>query len=212
MGVKDVGVVHIEEGANCIFKMARTIQRIRKKATPSIPPPTRVRPPPRERGTPVKAIRKAKVTAPVVVSFKSMAECMAEAMLKCQQYKRAKAKNGEGKKRVKLTEAEKIGRKENRRMVSEEKKQRKVAERLAARAVRVIANPGKYKKEKGYWTKETKAARKAKWDAGYQGRMDRRFMREQKAKLKEVQKASDGLAVHYNMYISFKLITFLSQI
>ena len=107
MGVKDVGVVHIEEGANCIFKMARTVQRIRKKATPSIPPPTRVRPPPRERGTPVKAIRKAKVTAPVVVSFKSMAECMAKALLKCQQYKRAKAKKGQGK-RVKLTEAEKL--------------------------------------------------------------------------------------------------------
>ena len=111
-------------------------------------------------------------------------------------------------KRVKLTEAEKIGRKENRRMVSEEKKQRNVAERLAARAARVIANPGKYKKEKSYWKKDTKAARKAKWDAGYQGRMDRRFMREQKNKLKEVQKASDGLAVHYNMYISFKLIAF----
>ena len=106
MGVKDVGVVHIEEGANCIFKMARTIQRIRKKATPSIPPPTRVRPPPRERGPPVKAIRKAKVTAPAAVSFKSMAACMAEAILKCQQYKRAKAKKGQGVKRVKLTEEE----------------------------------------------------------------------------------------------------------
>jgi hypothetical protein len=43
--------------------------------------------------------------------------------------------------------------------------------------------------------------------------MERKFMRAQKAKLKEVQKASDGVAVHYNMYISFKLITFfLSQI
>ena len=97
---------------------------------------------------------------------------------------------------------------EERRMQSEEKKQRKVAERLTARAARVIANPGKYVKEKGYWKKDTKATRKAAWDAGYQGRMDRKFMREQKAKLKAVQKASDGVAVHYNMYISFKLITF----
>ena len=126
MDLKDVGVVHIEEGANCISKMARTIDKVRKKATPPMPPLTMGRPPPRERGPPAKAIRKAKVTAPAVVSFKSMAECMAEALLKCQRYKRAKAKKGQGK-RVKLTEAEKIGRKENRRMASEEKKQRKMA-------------------------------------------------------------------------------------
>ena len=198
MGLKDVGVVHIEEDANCISKMARTIEKVRKKATLVMG-----RPAPRKRVTPVRSARRAKVTAPAVVSFKSMAACMAEAILKCQEYKRAKAKNGTGVKRVKLNAAEKIGRKENRRMVSEEKKQRKVAEKLAKRAARVIANPGKYKKEKGYWKKDTKATRKAAWDAGYQGRMDRKFMREQKAKLKAVQKASDGVAVHYNMYISF---------
>ena len=81
MGVKDVGVVHIEEGANCIFKMARTVQKVRKKATPPMPPLTLGRPPPRERGPPVKAIRKSKVTAPAAVSFKSMAVCLAEAIL-----------------------------------------------------------------------------------------------------------------------------------
>ena len=108
--VKNVGVVHIEEDANCISKMARAIQKARKKATPSMPPLTMGRPPPRERGTPVKAIRKAKVTAPPVVSFKSMAACMAEAMLKCQEFKRAKAKKGEGKKRVKFTPMEKLRR------------------------------------------------------------------------------------------------------
>ena len=99
MGLKIAGVVHIEEDANCNSKMARTIDRVRKKATPSMPPLTMGRPPPRERGPPVKAIRKSKVTAPAVVSFKSMAACMAEAILKCQQYKRAKAKNGQGVKR-----------------------------------------------------------------------------------------------------------------
>ena len=108
VGQKDVGVVHIEEDANCISKMARAVQKVRKKATPSMPPLTLGRPPPRERGPPVKAIRKSKVTAPAVVSFKSMAECMAEALLKCQQYKRAKAKKGTGVKRVKLTDAEKL--------------------------------------------------------------------------------------------------------
>ena len=150
MGVKDVGVVHIEEDANCISKMARTIEKVRKKATPPMPPLTLGRPPPRERGPPAKTIRKSKVTAPAVVSFKSMAACMAEAILKCQQYKRAKAKNGTGVKRVKLTEAEKAARKENRRIASEEKKQQKAAERLAKQAARVIINPGKYRKEKGF--------------------------------------------------------------
>ena len=110
--------------------MARSYDKVRKKAIPSMPPLTLGRPPPRERGPPVKAIRKAKVTAPAAVSFKSMAACMAEALLKCQQYKRAKAKNGTGKKRVKLTEAEKIGRKENRRMLSEEKNSGKLQKDL----------------------------------------------------------------------------------
>ena len=86
MGLKDVGVVHIEEDANCISRMARTIEKVRKKATLVMG-----RPAPRERVTPVRSARSAKVTAPVAVSFKSMAACMAEAILKCQQYKRAKA-------------------------------------------------------------------------------------------------------------------------
>ena len=93
--LKNAGVVHIEEDANCISKLARSIDKGREKT-----PPTMGRPPPRERGTPVKAIRKAKVTAPAVVSFKSMAACMAEAILKCQEFKRAKAKKGQGVKRV----------------------------------------------------------------------------------------------------------------
>ena len=77
MGVKNVGVVRIEEDANCISKMARTIDKVRKKATSSMG-----RPPPRERGTPVKAIRKAKVTAPAVVSFKFFTKNQA---LSCQK-------------------------------------------------------------------------------------------------------------------------------
>ena len=77
MGLKDVGVVHIEEDANCISKLARSIDKVRKKA-----PPTMGRPPPRERGTPVKAIRKTKAKAPEVISYKSMAE----AILKCQEF------------------------------------------------------------------------------------------------------------------------------
>ena len=95
-----------------------------------MPSLTMGRPPPRERGTPVKAIRRAKVTAPEAVSFRSMAACMAEAILKWQQYKGAKAKKGQGVKRVKLTEDEKIGRKENRRMVSEEKNSGKLQKDL----------------------------------------------------------------------------------
>ena len=69
MDLKDAGVVHIEKDANCISKMARTIDKVRKKATPSMPPLTLGRPPPRERGTPVKVIRKSKVTAPPAISF-----------------------------------------------------------------------------------------------------------------------------------------------
>ena len=200
MGVKDVGVVHIEEDANCISKLARSTQVVVKKATRAIVPATMGRPPPKERGPPAKSTRKAKVTAPPAISFKSMAACMAEAIVKCQEFKRAKAKKGEGKKRAKLTEVEKLRRKTARELAAMAKR--------ASKAVRANArgpakNPGKYRKDKGFWTKDAKAARKAAWDAGYQGRMDRKFMREQKAKLKAVQKASDGVAVHYNMYISF---------
>ena len=189
--------------------MTRTIEKVRKKATPSMPPLTLGRPPPRERGPPVKAIRKSKVTAPAVVSFKSMAACMAEAIVKCQEFKRAKAKKGEGKKREKSTPVEKLRRKTARELASMARRANKAQTKAEAAAARgPVKNPGKYRKDKGFWTKDAKAARKAAWDAGYDGRMERRFMRAQKAKLKEVQKASDGVAVHYNMYISFKLITF----
>ena len=44
---------------------------------------------------------------------------MAAAMLDCQQFKRAKAKKGEGKKRVKLSPEENARRKVERRMQSE---------------------------------------------------------------------------------------------
>ena len=109
-----------------------------------------VRPPPRERAPlPAKSSRKAKVAAPAVVSFKSMAKCMAEAMLRCQEFKRAKKPNGQGVKRVKLTPEEKARRKKELHMRSEEKKQRDMAVKLAKKAARVIANPGKYKKDKG---------------------------------------------------------------
>ena len=158
------------------------------------------RPPPRERGPPpAKSSRRGKVAAPAVISYKSMAACMAEAILKCKKFKRAKKPNGQGVKRVKLTPEEKARRKEERRMRSEERKQNKLAELLAKRAARVTANPGKYSrvkndpaKYKNYYSKDAKAARKAKWDAGAQGRLDRKFMREQKAKLKEVQNAASG--------------------
>ena len=67
-----------------------------------------VQPPPRERAPlPAKSSRRGKVAAPAVVSFKSMAKCMAEAMLRCQEFKRAKKPNGQGVKRVKLTPEEK---------------------------------------------------------------------------------------------------------
>ena len=200
MGLKNVGVVHIEEDANCISRMARSIQVVRKKAG---------RPAPRERVTPVRSARRAKVTAPVAVSFKSMAACMAEAILKCQEYKRAKAKNGTGKKREKLTPVEKLRRKTARQLASMARRANKAQTKAEAAAARgPVKNPGKYRKDKGFWTKDSKTARKAKWDAGYDGRMERRFMKAQKAKLKEVQNATAGPAVHFNMYISFKLITF----
>ena len=132
---------------------------------------------------------------------------MAEAIVKCQEFKRAKAKKGEGKKRVKFTPMDKLRRKVARQAAAlarrVNKARGKAEDRAAKLAANPIKNPGKYKKDKGFWTKDSKAARKAAWDAGYDGRMERKFMREQKAKLKAVQKASDGVAVHYNMYISF---------
>ena len=103
MGAKSVSVAHIKEDANCISKMARSVDKIRKK-TAQVIAETAVaavmrRAPPRERGPPAKSNRRAKVTAPEVISFKSMAACMKEAILKCQEFKRAKAKKGQGKKK-----------------------------------------------------------------------------------------------------------------
>ena len=84
--------------------MARAVDKIRKKTAQAIAETAVAavmgRPPPRERGPPAKSTRRAKVTAPEVISFKSMAaQCMKEAILKCQEFKRAKAKKGQGKKK-----------------------------------------------------------------------------------------------------------------
>ena len=154
MGVKNASVAHIKEDANCISKMARSVNRLRKK-TVQVLAETAVaavigRRAPRARTTPVKAIRRSKVAAPAAISFKSMAACMKEAILKCQEFKRAKKPKGQGVKRVKLTPEEKARRKEERRMNSEEKKQRDMAAKIAKKASRVIISPGKYKKDKGY--------------------------------------------------------------
>jgi hypothetical protein len=67
--------------------------------------------PPKERAPlPAKSRRKAKEAAPVVVTYKSMAKCMAAALLNCQRFKQAKAAKGQRKKRVKLTPEEKLRR------------------------------------------------------------------------------------------------------
>ena len=155
------------------------------------------RKPPRVRGPPVKAIRRSKVAAPAAISFKSMAACMKEAILKCQEFKRAKAKKGEGKKKVKYSEMDKLRRLMARQAASKAKKANQARAKAEARELRLatkgpIKNPGKYRKDKGFWTKDAKAERKAKWDADKQGRLDRKFMREQKSKLKEVQNATSG--------------------
>ena len=202
MGLKDAGVVHIEEDANCISKMARSVQVVRKKGIL-----VTGRPAPRERVTPVRVAHRAKVAAPTVVSFKSLTACMAEALLKCQEFKRAKAKNGTGKKREKITPVEKLRRKAARQLASmarrANKAQTKAEDRAAKLAASPIKNPGKYKKDKGYWTKVSKTARKAAWDGDIDGKAGRKAERAQRKRLKEVQKASDGVAVQYNMYISF---------
>ena len=202
MGLKDAGVVHIEEDANCISRMARSIQVVRKKGIL-----VAGRPAPRERVTPVRVARRAKVAAPTVVSFKSLTACMAEALVKCQEFKRAKAKNGAGKKRVKFTEIEKLTRKMARKAAGVARRANKARAKAEDRAVKLAANPiknpGKYRKDKGYWTKDSKTARKAAWDGDIDGRAGRKAERAQRKRLKEVQKAADGVAVHYNMYISF---------
>jgi hypothetical protein len=57
------------------------------------------RAPPKERDSlPEKSSCRKKVAAPEVTSYKSMAACMAEAILKCKEFKRAKAAKGQGKK------------------------------------------------------------------------------------------------------------------
>ena len=157
-----------------------------------------VRGPPKERAPlPAKSSRKAKEAAPVEIKFKSMAKCMAAALLNCQQFKRAKAAKGQGKKRVKLTPEEKLKRLIPRQAAAMARRTAKVRAYEDARDARraakgPIQNPGKYRKDKGFWTKDAKAERKAKWDGDKQGRLDRKFMREQKAKLKEVQNAASG--------------------
>lgn len=200
MGVKNASAAHIKEDANCISKMARALDKVRKKAVATIAETAVAavmgRPPPRERGPPAKSTRRAKVTAPEVISFKSMAACMKEAILKCQEFKRAKAKKGEGKKKVKYSEMDKLRRLMARQAASKAKKANQARAKAEARELRLatnpIKNPGKYRKDKGYWTKAARSDRKAKWDGDKQGRLDRKFMREQKAKLKEVQNAASG--------------------
>ena len=181
MGVKNASATHIKEDANCISKMARAVDKVRKKAIAAIAETAVAavmgRAPPRERGPPAKSTRRAKVTAPEVISFKSMAACMKEAILKCQEFKRAKKPKGQGVKRVKLTAEEKNRRKEERRMSREEKKQRAMAARIAKKASRVIINPGKYRKDKGYWTKTARSDRKAKWEGDTENRAARKQKR-----------------------------------
>ena len=64
MGAKNVSVAHIKEDANCISKMARAVDKVRKK-TAQVIAETAVaavmgRPPPRERGPPAKSTRRKK--------------------------------------------------------------------------------------------------------------------------------------------------------
>jgi hypothetical protein len=59
-----------------------------------------------------------------------MATCMAEALIKCQAYKRAKKENAQGVKTVKLDPEEKTRQKEERRMRSERKNSGKLQKYL----------------------------------------------------------------------------------
>ena len=128
-----------------------------------------VRPPPRERAPlPAKSSRKAKEAAPVVMTYKSMAKCMAAALLNCQQFKRAKAAKGQGKKRLKLTPEEKLRRRVAREAAAMARKTAKVRAYEDARDARraakgPIKNPGKYRKDKGFWSKDAKAKRSTDW-------------------------------------------------
>ena len=171
MGVKNASAAHIKEDANCISKMVRTVDKVRKKAVAAIAETAVAavmgRPPPRERGPPAKSTRRAKVTAPEVISFKSMAACMKEAILKCQEFKRAKAKKGQGKKKVKYSEMDKLRRLMARQAASKARKANQARAKAEAREARLAANPiknpGKYRKDKGFWSKDAKAKRSTDW-------------------------------------------------
>ena len=58
-----------------------------------------------------------------------------------------------------------------------------------------VKNPGKYRKDKSYWTKDAKSTRKAVWDADIDGRAGRTAEIAQRKRLKEVQNATAGPAV-----------------
>jgi hypothetical protein len=66
---------------------------------------------------------------------------MAEALIKSQEFKWAKAAKGQGKERVKLASDEKARRKEERRMRSEERKKRNNAEILAKKSSQGSSKP-----------------------------------------------------------------------
>ena len=108
-----------------------------------------------------------------------MAKCMAAALLNCQQFKRAKAAKGQGKKRVKLTPEEKLRRLIPRQAAAMARRTAKVRAYEDARDARraakgPIKNPGKYRKDKGFWTKDAKAERKAKWEGDTANRAARK--------------------------------------
>ena len=97
-----------------------------------------------------------------------MAKCMAAALLNCQQFKRAKAAKGQGKKRVKLTPEEKLRRLIPRQAAAMARRTAKVRAYEDARDARraakgPIKNPGKYRKDKGFWSKDAKAKRSTDW-------------------------------------------------
>jgi hypothetical protein len=143
---------------------------------------------------------------------------MKEAVLKCQEFKRAKAAKGQGKKRVKLTPEEKLRRQVAREAAAMARRAAKVRAYKDARDARraakgPIKNPGKYRKDKGWWKKYAIAERKAKWDANATNRAARKQKRidsynkpenvarraalsAQKQRLDTVTGAVTGQAVH----------------
>ena len=154
--VKNAGVVHIEEGAKLV-RSALYNSMVKTRSGKGVS----------EKIIVEKAIQEVKK------KFESIKECMAAAMTKCQKYKKVVLNPGKySKATIDKRKADKVAIKLQKAADKRSKRYNFLTSLKNERGTfsKVAKNPGL----KGYYSKASKAARKAKWDAGAADRATRK--------------------------------------